>query len=171
MPVLLQFCRRKQFFLSTCRFFLKYWKCFQNNPIWALFMIFEFCFLFIWDERTLNMAFDFTRRSFRMKQVYGRINIWLRPLNVFKETAKKYLAILPRAVRSFFNGGRVGGWVNMLATMADQGRKLLKLHWIKHPKIVQKKRILDQKILDSKPHIWSLLISDFQIECLKANNN
>ena len=34
-----------------------------------------------------------------------------------------------------------------------------------------KKRNSDQKINDSKPHIWKLLISDFQVESLKPNKN
>ena len=57
--------------------------------------------------------------------------------------------------------------------MVDRRRKILKLHWIKHPKILPppKKRNLDQKIDNSKPDIWSLLISDFQVESLKANKN
>ena len=41
--------------------------------------------------------------------------------------------------------------------------KKLKLHWLKRPKTVPKKQNLDQKIIDSKSHIWSffVLISDF----------
>ena len=44
------------------------------------------------------------------------------------------------------------------------------LHWIKRSKTVPpKKRNFDQKINYSKPHISSLLISDFHVESLKAN--
>ena len=34
-----------------------------------------------------------------------------------------------------------------------------------------KKRNLDQKINYSKPHVWSLLILNFQLESLKASKN
>ena len=43
--------------------------------------------------------------------------------------------------------------------MFGQRRKILKLHWLKHPKTVPKKRNLDQKVNDSKRHIWSLSLN------------
>ena len=54
--------------------------------------------------------------------------------------------------------------------MFGRRRQILKLHWIKRSKTVPpKKRNFDQKINYSKPHISSLLISDFHVESLKAN--
>ena len=41
------------------------------------------------------------------------------------------------------------------AIMVGRRRKILKLHWLKDPKTVQKNEILDHKINDSKPHNWS----------------
>ena len=53
-------------------------------------------FLFIWDERPLYMTFDFIYPPIenRVKEVYERV-IFDRDL--FKETAKNYLAILRKA--------------------------------------------------------------------------
>ena len=58
----------------------------------------------------------------------------------------------------------VGAWA--------ERRKISKLHWLKRPKIVTKKRNLDQKIHDSKSHIWSLSFNfRFSSKSLKANKN
>ena len=48
----------------------------------------------------------------------------------------------------------VEGCVKVLETMYGRGRKLLKLHGLKHPKTVPKTKF-DQKITYSIPHIWS----------------
>ena len=54
--------------------------------------------------------------------------------------------------------------------MVGQQRKVLKLHWMQRFETVPpQKNILPKN--DSKSHICSLLISDIQIECLKANKN
>ena len=47
----------------------------------------------------------------------------------------------------------------MSATMVGRGQNILKLHWLKRPKTVPKKRNLDQKVNDSEPCIWSLSIN------------
>ena len=39
------------------------------------------------------------------------------------------------------------------------GVKILKLHWLNHPKTVPRKQNHDQKINYSEPHIWSLSIN------------
>ena len=56
------------------------------------------------------------------------------------------------------------------ATMVGWRQKISKFHYLKHPKIVSKKRNLDQKlvILDL---IFGRLISDFLAENPKANKN
>ena len=62
-----------------------------------------------------------------------------------------------------------GWWVNMSPAMVGQWRKFLKLHWIKCLKTVSKKTKLGSENY-SKPHIWSLLNSDFQVQSLSQHS-
>ena len=55
--------------------------------------------------------------------------------------------------KSFFMGGELSKNVNYNGWPTA---KNLKLHWLKSPKTVPKKRNFDQKINDSKLHVWSL---------------
>ena len=68
--------------------------------------------------------------------------------------------------------GASGGWVRMMVIMFKQWWKKLKVNWLKHPQESPKKRNLDQKINDSKPHIWSLSFNfRFHEGVLVANKN
>ena len=62
-----------------------------------------------------------------------------------------------------------GWWVKMSPAMVGQWRRFLKLHWIKCLKTVSKKRKLGPENY-SKPHIWSLLNSDFQVQSLSQHS-
>ena len=58
----------------------------------------------------------------------------------------------------------------MSATIVDQRQKMLKLNWLKCSEKVPKKRNLDRKINDLKPHICSLAIS-FRFSQRKSETN
>ena len=63
-----------------------------------------------------------------------------------------------QGLRKLFYGemGKGGGWINILATMVCRRQNVLKLDRLKCPKIVTKKPNLNQKVNDSKSHIWIL---------------
>ena len=50
--------------------------------------------------------------------------------------------------------GGGGGLSKNIGHHSYRRRKILKYHWLKRPKTVTKNKILEQKINDSKPHIW-----------------
>ena len=66
----------------------------------------------------------------------------------------------------------VEGCVKVLEAMYGRGRKLLKLHWLKHPKTVPKNEILTRKkLIQYVTFGVFLLISDFLAESLRPNKN
>ena len=57
----------------------------------------------------------------------------------------------------------------MSATMVGRRQKTLELHWLKRPKRIPKRRNLDQKINDSKSHIWRICLN-FRFSSRKAQS-